>query len=313
MRILGAMMAASLLFTTSCSTTPRDNVIHYEDDSPVKDQKVGRQAANSQSQAEQLKAGENDPPTDQEDIEVAPSPPPNATVAEPPPVSQPASVAPPPVAEPSVASQPEPIAPPPVVQPPVVPQPPVLISRPAPVQAPEQEPPPARNVAPQPAKTSATDVKIVSLVYPGEATGHWVSENFSDGYFILLEDDSVWEIDSADTFDSSLWMSTESIVVIGTPYNDYVFYELVNTDTKEKVQATYLGQAVLQTQIEGDFEGWDGDTVFVLADGTILKQASYSYVNEYDYSPNVVVIDSGASYLLMVDGVEETVDVVALR
>jgi len=71
--------------------------------------------------------------------------------------------------------------------------------------------------------------------------------------------------------------------------------------------------AILRTQIEGDFEGWDGDTVFVLANGNVLKQLTYNYTYHYAYRPDVILVDRGGMLILVVDGVDETVGVVVIR
>jgi len=49
---------------------------------------------------------------------------------------------------------------------------------------------------------------------------------------VVLEDNSVWEIDSIDRIDSTLWLPIENIVVCDD--------ELINSDTGDKVSATQL-------------------------------------------------------------------------
>jgi hypothetical protein len=185
-----------------------------------------------------------------------------------------------------------------------------------PPQAPAPAPSPVEpeSVPPSEPRDQQETVPNLSLpVYPGGSQGHWVAEILSSGHSVRLEDGSMWEVDSVDAIDSALWLTTESIIVVGKEYKGYVFYDLINTDSKDKVGASYLGKAVLWTQIEGDFEGWDGDTVFALANGNILKQATYQYTYHYAYRPDVIVVDRGGSYVLVVDGVEETVGVVVIR
>lgn len=62
--------------------------------------------------------------------------------------------------------------------------------------------------------------------------GHWIKSKSSDGSVVVLEDNSVWEIDSIDTIDSALWLPVENIVVCDD--------ELINSDTGDKVSATQL-------------------------------------------------------------------------
>ena len=69
------------------------------------------------------------------------------------------------------------------------------------------------------------------LVFACE-TGHWIKSKSSDGSVVVLEDNTVWEIDSIDTIDSAIWIETEEIIVCD--------YELINSDTGDKVGATQL-------------------------------------------------------------------------
>ena len=73
--------------------------------------------------------------------------------------------------------------------------------------------------------------------YSGVGGGHWISDNIDNGSYILLEDGSLWEIDSLDTIDTSLWLSISNITVIDNGYN----YILINTDDGEKAEAKFLG------------------------------------------------------------------------
>lgn len=63
-------------------------------------------------------------------------------------------------------------------------------------------------------------------------SGHWIKSKSSDGSVVVLEDNSVWEIDSIDRIDSTLWLPIENIVVCDD--------ELINSDTGDKVSATPL-------------------------------------------------------------------------
>ncbi|HHT9138744.1 MAG TPA: hypothetical protein ACFYEK_16055 [Candidatus Wunengus sp. YC60] len=42
---------------------------------------------------------------------------------------------------------------------------------------------------------------------------------------------------------------------------------------------------VIESHIEGDFEGWEGETIFKLDNGQIWQQSSYDYTYHYAYHP----------------------------
>ena len=62
--------------------------------------------------------------------------------------------------------------------------------------------------------------------------GHWVKSVSSDGEIVVLEDGSVWQVDSADAVDSALWLPTTNIVACDD--------KLINTDDSETVEAVRI-------------------------------------------------------------------------
>ena len=70
---------------------------------------------------------------------------------------------------------------------------------------------------------------------------------------------------------------------------------------------------VIESYIKGDFEGWDGETVFFLDNGQIWQQAAYSYHYHYAYRPKVLIIRSGGMHKMIVEGVSESVMVQRIK
>ena len=55
----------------------------------------------------------------------------------------------------------------------------------------------------------------------------------------------------------------------------------------------YIGgmlDAAQEVTLENEFEGWDGETLVELTDGTVLKQAEYSYAYCYAYRPDATLM-----------------------
>ena len=138
---------------------------------------------------------------------------------------------------------------------------------------------------------------------------HWISEVFSSGGYILLENNSVWKVDAIDRIYTALWLPLSDIIVKETTYQGYAFHELINVDDGELVSATYLGTLALRTRMKGEFKGWEGETVFPLQNGQVLQQASYAYHYHYAYTPTVLLLDTDSPgiYTMIVDGVEESI------
>lgn len=74
----------------------------------------------------------------------------------------------------------------------------------------------------------------------------------------------------------------------------------------------YTGE-VLESQIDGDFEGWEGETIFKLTNGTIWQQASYDYTYHYAYMPHVIIYGKDGTYYMKVEDVEDVIAVKRLR
>lgn len=65
--------------------------------------------------------------------------------------------------------------------------------------------------------------------------------------------------------------------------------------------------AVIESQIDGAFEGWDGETIFKLTNGQIWQQSSYAYHYHYAFMPEVVIYKTSGGYKMKVDDVDETI------
>jgi hypothetical protein len=62
--------------------------------------------------------------------------------------------------------------------------------------------------------------------------GHWIQSIADNGEIIILEDGSIWQVDSIDTITSSIWLPVSTITICGS--------QLINTDDGEKVRATRI-------------------------------------------------------------------------
>ena len=70
---------------------------------------------------------------------------------------------------------------------------------------------------------------------------------------------------------------------------------------------------VIESEIDGEFHGWSGDTVFKLANGQIWQQAEYDYDYEYDYRPEIMIFKTAGGYKMKVEGVEDTIYVKRIK
>jgi hypothetical protein len=69
----------------------------------------------------------------------------------------------------------------------------------------------------------------------------------------------------------------------------------------------------MESQLDGDFEGWEGGTIVKLTNGQIWQQTEYYYHYHYAFMPKVVILESGAGYKMIVDGVPKAIGVTRLK
>lgn len=69
----------------------------------------------------------------------------------------------------------------------------------------------------------------------------------------------------------------------------------------------------IESEISGDFHGWDGETIFKLTNGQIWQQAEYDYEYEYAFQPEVTIYKATGGYKMKVEGMDDTIYVRRLR
>ena len=70
---------------------------------------------------------------------------------------------------------------------------------------------------------------------------------------------------------------------------------------------------IIVTSIDGDWEGWNGENIIELTDGSVWQQIEYHYNYSYSYMPEVKIAKNNGSYSMLVEGEDEWVDVIQLN
>lgn len=71
--------------------------------------------------------------------------------------------------------------------------------------------------------------------------------------------------------------------------------------------------SVIKVQVDGDFEGWDGETIIKLTNGEIWKQVKYCYLYNYSFMPKGTIAFSSNEYKMKIDGTNKEVVVEKLN
>lgn len=69
---------------------------------------------------------------------------------------------------------------------------------------------------------------------------------------------------------------------------------------------------MIKSRVDGEFNGWEGDTVVKLENGQVWQQSEYWYHYHYAYMPDVTITNSGG-YKMSVAGVPQAVRVERLK
>jgi hypothetical protein len=74
-----------------------------------------------------------------------------------------------------------------------------------------------------------------------------------------------------------------------------------------------VSPSLIESQIDGDFEGWEGETIVKLMNGQIWQQSEYHYNYHYAFMPKVMVFKSDSGYKMKVEGTDRAVGVTQLK
>lgn len=69
----------------------------------------------------------------------------------------------------------------------------------------------------------------------------------------------------------------------------------------------------IESLIDGEFEGWQGETIVKLMNGQIWQQTEYYYYYCYLFMPKVIIYRSGSGYKMKVDRIDKAVGVTQLK
>jgi hypothetical protein len=70
---------------------------------------------------------------------------------------------------------------------------------------------------------------------------------------------------------------------------------------------------VIESRIEGEFNGWDHDAIFVLLNGQVWKQVAHTLSITLKLRPKVWIVKDGIHWVMKVDGMMRSVRVERVR
>jgi len=73
------------------------------------------------------------------------------------------------------------------------------------------------------------------------------------------------------------------------------------------------GGVLIESSIDGEFSGFEGERVFKLLNGQVWQQTEFHIHIHYAYFPRVMIYMGNGGMMMKVDGMERAVRVMQLR
>lgn len=130
-----------------------------------------------------------------------------------------------------------------------------------------------------------------------------------DDEIFQLSDGSLWQVKYEYEY---LYSYYPTVIICGTRGKLIIDEKTLNilplTSGDEGTTAE-----VVESHIEGEFDGWEGDTIVALINGQIWEQVDSYYHYHYEYMPTVFIYNSESGYKMRVEGIDRSVLVRRLR
>lgn len=131
----------------------------------------------------------------------------------------------------------------------------------------------------------------------------------NNGEVFQLGDGSIWQVEYAYEY---LYEYYPSIIIC--PSINKLIIGDVQIDVRSLSQSNNQGgNTIIESNIDGTFNGWSGDTIVKLTNGQIWQQQEYYYEYSYAYRPDVLIYQASGRYKMKVEGTDQAVGVIRLK
>lgn len=133
------------------------------------------------------------------------------------------------------------------------------------------------------------------------------------GEIFRLADGSLWEVKYEYLYeyypDVIICPSKGKLVVSGGTLN----VEQIAPASSPSQPRSAQSADIIESRIDGEFSGWEGETIFKLENGQIWQQVTYAYMYKYKYRPKVLIFGTRGGYEMQVEGVDKRIRVIRIR
>ena len=166
-------------------------------------------------------------------------------------------------------------------------------------------------------------------------SGYWVPSNVPDviestidGKFDGWDGDTIFKLTNGQIWQQAeyayryhyayrpevlIYKSSRGYIMKVDGVSDEIRVKLISGALASSSRVPTVTSAVIETKIDGTFEGWDGDTFFKLMNGQIWQQVEYSYYYHYAYMPGVLIFRKGSAYVMRIEGTDREIRVKRIK
>ncbi|QCO68451.1 hypothetical protein E5843_12970 [Luteimonas yindakuii] len=136
----------------------------------------------------------------------------------------------------------------------------------------------------------------------------------NDGEVFKLSDGTLWEVKYEYEYLYEYYPTVIICPSLGKLGIDGKMLSVEAIGTAATQSASSLSNdGIVESKIDGEFNGWEGETIFKLRNGQIWQQIDGRYKYKYKYSPAVLLIPRGNHHEMRVEGMDVAVRVVRLK
>lgn len=129
------------------------------------------------------------------------------------------------------------------------------------------------------------------------------------GEVFVLDDGSVWEVQYSyeylyEYYPSVILCEDRGLLIVGDSKIDV---------TKVSGGSSSGSSDYVESQVDGTWEGWNGDTIVRLMNGQVWEQSGLELSLSLKLNPDVTILKKGGRFYMLVEGEDKPVWVTRLR
>ena len=129
------------------------------------------------------------------------------------------------------------------------------------------------------------------VIYEGNIDGEF--QGFDDEVIFKMADHTYW---IQDQYKYWYYYAYNPVATITEDNGTYVL------SVADNYIPVRRASNVIESRIDGEFKGWEGESIYKLVNGQTWQQSSYKYQYKYSHMPRVVIYQARSGYKMLVAG-----------